>query len=116
MFWSEGKKKQPVDPDHVTPEYIFDQGYCTWLETYPGEKSDIKEEKDKILKLQETDRQQYLKEIMAWNINRLKTLKAELETALSNEKVMEARLEAAKATLLQPDKEAELQAEVGTDS
>jgi hypothetical protein len=70
-------QKNLVDPGHVTPEYIFDQGYCTWLETYPGEKSDIKEEKDNILKLQETDQQQYLQEIMAWNINRLKTLKAE---------------------------------------
>ena len=70
-------RQQLVDPAHVTPEYIFDQGYCTWLETYPGEKTEIKEAKDRIVKLQKTDQQQYLKEIMAWNINRLKALKAE---------------------------------------
>ena len=70
-------QQQLIDPAQVTPEYVFDQGYCTWLETYPGEKADIKEEKDKILKLQEIDQQQYLQEIMAWNINRLKTLKVE---------------------------------------
>jgi len=70
-------RQQLIDPAQVTPGYIFDQGYCTWLETYPGEKTDIKGEKERILKLQETDQQQYLKEIMAWNINRLKALKAE---------------------------------------
>jgi len=69
--------KQLVDPEIVTPAYIFDQGFCTWLETYPGEKGEIKEEKDKILEMQKADQQQYLKEIMAWNINRLESLKAE---------------------------------------
>lgn len=60
----------------VTPAYIFDQGYCAWLETYPGEKGDIKEEKEEILKLQKTDQQLYLKEIIAWNVSRLESLKS----------------------------------------
>ncbi|MBU0675823.1 MAG: hypothetical protein KJ950_14370 [Proteobacteria bacterium] len=64
-----------VSPEMVTPEYIFDLGYCTWLETYPGEKTDIHDEREAILKLRETNQQMYLKEIMAWNIKRLEELK-----------------------------------------
>lgn len=66
-----------VDPEQVDPAYIFDQGYCVWLETYPGEQQEIKEEKAKLLKLREIDQQQYLKEIIAWNVNRLASLKSD---------------------------------------
>ena len=64
-----------VEPDQISPAYLFDQGYCVWLETYPGEQKDIKEEKEKILKLRDIDQQQYLTEIIAWNVNRLESLK-----------------------------------------
>ena len=66
-----------IDPEEVTPEYIFDKGFCAWLETYPGEQQDIKEEKEKLLELQKIDQQRYLREIISWNINRLKDLKAD---------------------------------------
>ena len=69
-------RRNMVDPDEVNPAYIFDQGYCTWLEIYPGEQKDIKEEKEKILKLRESDQQRYLKEIISWNVKRLESLKA----------------------------------------
>jgi hypothetical protein len=69
-------RQNRVEPEQVNPGYIFDQGYCTWLETYPGEQEDIKEEKQKLLKLRDIDQQRYLKEIIAWNVNRLKELKA----------------------------------------
>jgi hypothetical protein len=65
-----------VDPGQINPAYLFDQGYCAWLETYPGEQADIKEEKARLLKLREIEPQHYLKEIIAWNINRLQNLKA----------------------------------------
>ena len=64
-----------VDPGQISPSYIFDQGYCAWLETYPGEQKDIKAEKEKILQLRDIDQQQYLKEIIAWNVSRLESLK-----------------------------------------
>ncbi len=66
-----------VDPEQINPAYLFDQGYCVWLETYPGEQKEIKEEKAKLLKLQEIDLQRYLKEIIAWNVNRLEKLKGD---------------------------------------
>lgn len=65
-----------LEESQVTPAYIFDQGFCTWLETYPGEKGDIKEEKEKILELQKIDQQLYLKKIISWHIRRLDSLKA----------------------------------------
>jgi hypothetical protein len=68
--------KKLVDPEQVSPAYLFDQGYCAWLETYPGEQGDIKAEKAELLQLRETDPRQYLTAIMAWNIKRLRTLKA----------------------------------------
>ncbi|MBU0485740.1 MAG: hypothetical protein KKB30_14645 [Proteobacteria bacterium] len=66
-----------LDPDSATPEYIFDQGYACWLETYPGEKDEIKEEKAEIIKLLKIDQRAYLEKIQSWNINRLNKLKSE---------------------------------------
>ena len=62
--------------EQVSPAYIFDQGYCTWLETYPGESQEIKAERDGILELRKTDQQRYLQAMINWNIERMKKLKA----------------------------------------
>ena len=67
--------RQLLLPDQVNPEYIFDQGYCAWLETYPGEKEEIKKERDSILELRKTDQQRYLREMIAWNVKRIEELK-----------------------------------------
>ncbi|NTV15012.1 MAG: hypothetical protein HGA96_13950 [Desulfobulbaceae bacterium] len=66
-----------VDREMIRPCYLFDQGYATWLETYPGEKEDIREERERIIALKDTDQQHYLQEMMRWNIQRLATLKAQ---------------------------------------
>jgi hypothetical protein len=66
-----------VDQEMIRPGYLFDQGYATWLETYPGEKEDIREERERIIALKATDQQHYLREMMGWNIKRLATLKAQ---------------------------------------
>lgn len=69
--------KQLLLPEQVNPDYIFDQGYCTWLETYPGEREAIKAERAAILELQKNDQQRYLQEMIAWNIRRIEMLKGE---------------------------------------
>ncbi|MDH3349368.1 MAG: hypothetical protein OEM02_14880 [Desulfobulbaceae bacterium] len=66
-----------IEPDNIQPGFLFDEGYATWQEMYPGEKNDIVEERQKILKLQEVDQQRYLSEISKWNIERIKRLKKE---------------------------------------
>ena len=67
--------KLQLSPDTVTPEYIFDSGYATWQEMYPGEQQDILEERKDIMELLKTDSQEYLKQINSWNIARVERLK-----------------------------------------
>jgi hypothetical protein len=68
--------KLQVEPEAVCPEFLFDQGYACWLEMYPGEREDIREEKEKIMALQREDQRQYLQVIQSWNIERIARLKA----------------------------------------
>jgi hypothetical protein len=69
------KEKQQLAMEEVTPEYIFDNGYACWQEMYPGEKEDIREDREKIIKLLEQDRNEYLQAMQNWNIERIKRLK-----------------------------------------
>ncbi len=66
-----------IDPEEVTPEFIFDQGYATWQEMYPGEQVDIKKERDELVKLVKEDQKKYLQAIQQWNIDRVAQLKTE---------------------------------------
>lgn len=64
-----------VDAEMVSPEYVFDLGYACWQEMYPGEREDIKAEKEKIVQLLKEDQKKYLEKIQRWNIERLNRLK-----------------------------------------
>ena len=68
--------KLQVEPEVVCPEFLFDQGYACWLEMYPGEREDIREEKEKIMALLRRDQREYLQAIQSWNIDRVAHLKA----------------------------------------
>ncbi len=67
--------KKLLLPEQIDPGYIFDQGYCTWLETYPGEREEIKVEREEILALRNSDQNRYLQEMISWNIKRIENLK-----------------------------------------
>jgi len=69
--------KLQVPPDLVNPAYIFDTGYATWQEMYPGEQKDILEDRKEIMELLKTDKTEYLKQINSWNIARVEKLKQE---------------------------------------
>jgi hypothetical protein len=69
-------QKLKTDAEDVTPEYIFDKGYACWLEMYPGEKEDIKEDRQKIMELLQEDRNVYLQAMQKWNIERIERLKS----------------------------------------
>ncbi|MDW7771450.1 MAG: hypothetical protein SCH71_01025 [Desulfobulbaceae bacterium] len=64
-------------PDVVDPAFLFDAGYATWLELYPGEKEDILAERKDIMELAKTDPRKYLETINSWNISRVERLKAD---------------------------------------
>jgi hypothetical protein len=69
--------KLQIPPDMVNPAFIFDSGYATWQEMYPGEQKDILEERKEIMDLLESDPQEYLTQINSWNIARVERLKAD---------------------------------------
>ncbi|MBW2466106.1 MAG: hypothetical protein JRF02_02300 [Deltaproteobacteria bacterium] len=70
------EKKLQIEPQEVVPEFIFDNGYACWQELYPGEQIDIKEDRDRIIKLLQEDRNVYLHAMQNWNIERIERLKA----------------------------------------
>jgi len=69
--------KLQIPPDLVNPGYVFDTGYATWQEMYPGEQKDILEKRKTIMELLKTDSTEYLKQINSWNIARVERLKAD---------------------------------------
>jgi len=68
-------KKLGREKDEVSPQFLFDSGYATWLETYPGERDDIEAERSEIIALAKKDPKAYLKKIQTWNIERMERLK-----------------------------------------
>lgn len=68
--------KLMVQATQVQPAMIFDQGYAAWLEMYPGEREEIKEEKDAIMALIKEDQKKYLQAIQGWNVERVARLKS----------------------------------------
>jgi hypothetical protein len=69
-------QKLQLEPENLGPEFIFDSGYACWQELYPGEKEDIREEREKIMALLEQDRTVYLQAMQEWNIDRIERLKS----------------------------------------
>ncbi len=59
----------------MSPAFLFDHGYACWLELYPGEREEIREEKERIMALREEDQKRYLEVIQCWNIERVARLK-----------------------------------------
>lgn len=66
-----------LPPDAVDPAFLFDSGYATWQEMYPGEQHDILAERREIMALLAADSAGYLRQISSWNIARVEQLKAD---------------------------------------
>ncbi len=67
--------KLAMDPALVNPQFVFDGGYATWRETYPGETEDIADERWRIISRKSEDPKRYLREINEWAVNRIEGLK-----------------------------------------
>ncbi len=70
------EKKLQVAPEDIHPGFIFDRKYACWQEMYPGEKEDIKGDREKIIELLQQDRNVYLQAMQNWNIERIERLKS----------------------------------------
>ncbi len=68
--------KLGVGAAQVQPGFVFDEGYVTWREMYPGETRDIADERKEIISMKEKDSQKYLAAINAWAVERIARLKA----------------------------------------
>lgn len=67
--------KLQIPPDEVDPAFLFDSGYATWQEMYPGEQQDILADRREIMKLLQKDSREYLQQISRWNIARVAEMK-----------------------------------------
>lgn len=72
-----GMTKMALQAEQVTPEFLFDAGYASWREMYPGETEDIAEERQAIIKRKDENPMRYLEEINAWAVTRINRLKNE---------------------------------------
>jgi hypothetical protein len=61
----------------VTPEFIFDEGYCTWRGVTPSDHIDSVKERNELSQLAKTDRKRYFEEIRNWSNNRMERLARE---------------------------------------
>ncbi|MBI5741676.1 MAG: hypothetical protein HZA16_13290 [Nitrospirae bacterium] len=60
----------------ITPDFLFDEGYCTWRGTYPTDHIDSVREREEIIKLAKTDPKRYFAEIRRWGTERMDRLAA----------------------------------------
>ncbi len=72
-----GTTKMALPAEQVTPEFLFDLGYASWREMYPGETEDIAEERQEIIKRKDENPRRYLEEINSWAVTRINRLKNE---------------------------------------
>ena len=63
--------------DRVTPEFIFDEGYCTWRGVTPSDHIDSVKERNELFQLAKTDRKRYFEEFKNWGNKRMERLARE---------------------------------------
>jgi hypothetical protein len=69
--------QKAVPADRVTPEFIFDEGYCTWRGVTPSDHVDSLKEREALAQLAKIDRKRYFEEIRSWSNNRMERLARE---------------------------------------
>ncbi len=70
-------KGQCLPSANITPDYLFDEGYCTWRGVYPTDHSDSVREREELVRLSKTDQKKYLAEFRKWGISRMDRLSKE---------------------------------------
>lgn len=61
-------------PAQVTPDLVFDEGYCTWRGVTPTDPVDSAREREELVKLAKTDPKRYFEALRSWGINRMERL------------------------------------------
>jgi hypothetical protein len=66
-----------ASPGEISPEFLFDEGYCTWKGVYPNDHIDSVKEREELVKLAKTDPKRYFDEFRTWGIKRMERLAQE---------------------------------------
>ncbi len=61
-----------VSPQPLTAEWVFDEGYVTWVGITPDDTARRNQERDEIQKLAKTDLLAYYEAMKSWGLNREK--------------------------------------------
>ncbi len=61
----------------ITPDFIFDEGYCTWRGVTPSDHIDSLREREQLTHLAKTDPKRYFAEIRTWGNSRMERLARE---------------------------------------
>ena len=61
-----------IAPQEVTAEWVFDQGYATWVGITPDDTERRNQERDEIHKLAKTDMLAYYQAMKEWGLSREK--------------------------------------------
>jgi hypothetical protein len=61
----------------ITPDYIFDEGYCTWRGVTPSDHIDSVKEREQLNAIAKSDPKRYFEEIRSWGNNRMARLAQE---------------------------------------
>ncbi len=69
--------KQKLPGVEMTPDFLFDEGYCTWRGVYPDDHVDSLREREELVNLARTDRKKYLEEFKSWGVRRMERLARE---------------------------------------
>ncbi|HYA26641.1 MAG TPA: hypothetical protein VEE82_01455 [Thermodesulfovibrionales bacterium] len=69
--------KLEARPEDVTPQFIFDRGYCAWRGIYPSDHIDSVAEREEVVKLAKINPKKYLEEIKEWANSRMERLSKE---------------------------------------
>ncbi len=77
MLLARSISSQKLSDIAITPGLLFDQGYATWKEIYPGELKDSQEEKARLVEMAKSDSKKYFIEIKKWANARMERLKRE---------------------------------------
>lgn len=65
---------QKLSAPNITPDFLFDEGYCTWSGLYPTDHSDSVAERQEFLPLAKTDKMRYFTEFRKWSSGRMERL------------------------------------------
>ncbi len=70
-------EKLSIDPEDVTPEFVFDDGWATWRGIYPGEEDERAKELDELKAILGEDPRRYFEAFRDWATRRMERLRKE---------------------------------------